>query len=82
MRIRLDSRLETAIQMRSVGIRRNLSMVFDRPLKLALGGNFLKLLINSRDRSKPIDRFRRIPTLGIPMSVHNPESGWIRCRIL
>jgi hypothetical protein len=60
-------------------------------LGLAPGTNFLKLLISSRGRSKPTDRFRRnptlgsyrIPILGIQMSVHNPESdrilsaGWI-----
>jgi hypothetical protein len=65
---------------------------FERPLKLAPGTNLLKLLISSRGRSKPTDMFRRIPTLGshriptvgIRMSVHNPESdrilsaGWIR----
>ncbi len=65
---------------------------FHRPLKLAPGTNLLKLLISSRGRSKPTDRFRRIPalgshripTLGIRMSAHNPESdlilpaGWIR----
>jgi hypothetical protein len=57
---------------------------FDWPLKLAPGTNLLKLLISSRGRSKPTDRFRRIPTLGIRMLVHNPEShrilsaGWIR----
>jgi hypothetical protein len=64
---------------------------FDRPLKLAPGINLLKLLISSRRRSKPTDRFlriptlgsHRIPTLGIRISVHNPESdrillaGWI-----
>jgi hypothetical protein len=63
---------------------------FDRPLKLAPGTNLLKLLISSRGRSKPTDSFRRIPTLGshriptlgIRMSVHNPESDRIRCRIL
>jgi len=74
---RLDSRLYTAIQTPSVGIRRSLSVGIDRPLKLVLGTNFSKLLINSRDRSKPIDRFRQIPTLGIPMSVHNPELSGI-----
>jgi len=31
---------------------------FDRRLKLAPGTYLLKLLINSRGRSKPIDRFR------------------------
>ncbi len=65
---------------------------FDRPLKLAPGTNRLKLLISRRGRSKPIDGFRRIPTLGsyriptlgIQMAVHKPESdrilsaGWIR----
>jgi hypothetical protein len=65
---------------------------FDWPLKLALGTNLLKLLISSRGRSNPTDRFRQIPILGshqiprlgIRMSVHNPESdrilstGWIR----
>ncbi len=65
---------------------------FDRPLKLAPGTNLLNPLISSRGRSKPTDRFpriptlgsHRIPTLGIRMSVYNPESdrtlsaGWIR----
>jgi hypothetical protein len=64
---------------------------FDRPLKLAPGTNLLKPLISGRGRSKPIDRFRRIPKLGshrilvleIRISDHNPEShrilsvGWI-----
>ncbi len=63
---------------------------FDRPLKLAPGTIFLQLIISSRGRSKATDRFRRIPilgshripTLGIRMSVHSPESDRIRCRIL
>jgi hypothetical protein len=44
--------------------RWKLSVGFDRPLKLAPGTNLLKLLISSRGRSIPIDRFRRIPKLG------------------
>jgi hypothetical protein len=36
----------------------------DRRLKLAPGTILLKLLISSRGRSKPTDRFRRIPTPG------------------
>jgi hypothetical protein len=63
---------------------------FDRPLKLAPGTNLLKLLMSRRGRSKLTDRFRQIPTLGsywiptlgIRMSVHNPESDRIGCRIL
>jgi hypothetical protein len=58
---------------------------FDRHLKLVPGTNLLKLLISSRGRSKPTDSFRpipilgshRIPTLGIRMSVHHPESDRI-----
>jgi hypothetical protein len=69
----------------------NLSVGFDRPLKLATGTNLLKPLISGRGRSKPIDRFRPIPKLGshrilaleIRILDHNPEShrilsaGWI-----
>jgi hypothetical protein len=64
---------------------------FDRSLKLAPGTNLLKPLISGKGRSKPIDRFRRIPKLGshrilaleIRISDHNPQShrilsaGWI-----
>ncbi len=48
----------------SVGIRRNLSVGCNRPLKSALDINLLKLLISSRGWSKPTDSFRQIPTLG------------------
>jgi hypothetical protein len=65
-------------------------------LGLVPGNDLLKLLISSRGRSKPTDRFRRSPTLGsyriltlgIRMSVHNPESdrilsaGWIQSNLL
>ncbi len=56
-----------------IGIRRNLSVGFDRPLLLISSFNKLVPSANFRDRSKPIDRFHRIPTLGIRMSVHNPD---------
>jgi hypothetical protein len=52
---------------------------------LTWGGTILlKLIISSIGRSKSTNRFRRITTLGIRMSVHNPESdrilsaSWIR----
>ncbi len=48
----------------SVKIRWNLSVGFDRSLKLVPGTNLLKLLISSRGQSKPTDKFHPMPTLG------------------
>jgi len=56
-----------------------------RPLLLISSFNKLVLGANFRGRSKPTDRFRRIPTLGsyripklgVRMSVHSPESDRI-----
>jgi hypothetical protein len=58
-RIRSDSELRTDIRIPSIGIRwapslgiqRNLLVGFDRPLKLALDTNSLKLAITSTNRS-------------------------------
>jgi len=59
----------------SVGILRNLSVGFDRPLKLAPGNNLLKLLISNRGRSRPTNRFHRIPILGSHQIL---SVGWIQ----
>ncbi len=82
-RIQRDCGLLTDMRIPSVGIRRNLLMGFDRPLLLI--SSFKKLVprANFRDRSKPTDRLRRIPTLescwiptlGIWMVVYNLESN-------
>ncbi len=70
-KIRRDSGLWTDIQISSVGIRwdpsvriqKNLLVGFDRPLLIIISFNKLVLGANLRDRSKPTDRFHRIPTL-------------------
>jgi len=75
--IQWDSGLWTNIRIPSVGIRWdpsaairwNLSVGFDRPLLLISSFNKLVSGANFRGLSKPTDRFRRIPTLGIRMSV-------------
>jgi len=52
-KIRSDSGLWTNIRIPSVGIRRNLSVGFDRPLLLISSFNKLVPGVNFKDRSKP-----------------------------